>query len=273
MRSNDPDINNEPHRQLSGLPTENLPRFDPAIDPPLGFDSKVVEFSLDSEQDIDHSVWDEPSLATQLTGQVPESALTYASWLASRTEAWTQGNAWATTLGIASLSIPCAAIAAIVSWTMGNIFVVSDILVACLVGPVVQEICKIVVPLWVVEKRPYFFTGWFQFFVIAMVTALSFSVVSNLFLSFAIEATEIKIEPVKQFAFQWVGVLGLNLITATVAGFGLEKIWKACVRSSQPPQLGHGYPFFATAIGLHVIFSIGSTIWIFTCGHQRLFAF
>ena len=270
MPSNDPDIRNEPHLQPRAA---KLPEFDPAIDAPLGFDSKVIGFSIDSDQDVDHSVWDEPSLTPEVAAQVPRSALTYANWLNTKTDAWSQGNAWVATLGIAALSVPCASLAAIVSWTLGNIFVVSDIIVACLVGPTLQEICKILIPLWVVEKRPYFFTAWFQFFLIAIVTAMSFTVVSNLFLSFAVDAAEIKIDRGKLFVFQWVGVLGLNLITATIAAFGLERIWKASVRNSQPPQLTNGYPFFATAIGLHIVFAIGSTIWIFTSGDDRLFTF
>ena len=268
MPSNDPDIRNEPHlRQGSGVPN-----LDPAIDPPLGLNREAIGFSLASDEDIEHSVWNEPSLAPQVAAQIPESALTYANWLDQRRESWTQLNAWCVTLAIAALSVPCAMLAVIVQWTTGNIFVVSNVIVACLIGPTLQEICKVLIPLWVVEKRPYFFTAWFQFFLIAIVTATSFTVVSNFFLSLALDTSELEVDPQKLFLFQWVGVFGLNLITATVAAFGLEKIWRASLRDRRPPKLENGFPFFATAIGFHIAFAVGATIWVFSSGAIRLFA-
>jgi len=261
MPSNDPDIRNEPHLQQGAM----YPKFDPAIDTPLGLDSAAVEFSIASEEDIDHSVWAEPTLNPDVSSAVPESALTYRKWLDQRTSSWSEFSAWTVTFGVVSLSIPFAAFAAIVSWVTSNLFVVSDLIVACLMGPLLQELCKILVPLWIVEKRPYFFTTWFQFLLIAIVTATTFSVVSNFFLSLAVPEVTTSV-----FIFQWVGVLGLNLITASIANFGLEKIWRTSIKQGKPPRLEIGYPYFATAIGLHVVFAIGTTIWFWLGGLGRL---
>lgn len=241
------------------------PNFDPAIDAPLGLDSAAVQFSVASEEDIDHSVWAEPSLNSDVAAAIPESALTYKKWIDQRVESWSEFSAWTVTLGVVSLTIPCAALAAIISWMTSNLFAISDLIIACFLGPMLQELCKILIPLWIVEKRPYFFTTWFQFVLIAIVTALSFSVVSNFFLSLVVGEVTTSI-----FLFQWVGVLGLNLITASIANFGLEKIWRTSIKHGQPPRLEIGYPYFATAIGLHVAFAIGWVIWIFAAGLDRL---
>jgi hypothetical protein len=261
MPSNDPDIRHEPHLRTDGI----QPKHDPAIDAPLGFNTTPIQFSQHSEDDIDHSVWDEPSLTPYVAAATPESALTYANWLKSRRESWSQASAWAVTLGVVMAAIPCAALAAIISWTSGNIFIASDILVACIVAPMLQEICKIAVPLWIVEKRPYFFTTWFQFFVFALASATVFAVISNLILSMVVPEVTRSI-----FLFQWVGVLGVNLLTASIATHGLETIWRKCINSGKPPKLDHGYPYFATAIGIHVVFAICTTIVFLVGGFGRL---
>ena len=77
MPSNDPDIRNEPHLRPGGV----LPNYDPAIDAPLAFNPHPKQFSPHSEEDVDHSVWDEPSLTPAVAAAIPESALTYANWL------------------------------------------------------------------------------------------------------------------------------------------------------------------------------------------------
>lgn len=260
MPSKDPDIRNEPHLR----PGKVVSGFDPAIDAPLGFNSQPTEFSERSDEDIDHSVWDEPSLTPDVQASTPSSALTYANWLDRRRADWSEFNAWTVTLGVVMLSLPLAAVAAIISWTTGNVFFVSDVFVACLAGPMLQEICKIAVPLWIVEKRPYFFTTWFQFFVLALATATAFAVVSNFILTLVVREITMPI-----FLFQWVGVLGLNLITAAISTYGLETIWRNSINSGKPPKLDDGYPYFATAIGLHVVFAIGITIWAIASNINR----
>ncbi|QEG22577.1 hypothetical protein [Mariniblastus fucicola] len=252
MPPNDPDIRNEPHLRPGNVD----PNLDPAIDTPLGFNSAAIQFSPSSEEDIDHSVWDEPSLTPAVSASVPDSALTYANWLSQRRESWTQWQAWTVTLGVVLLSVPLAAIAAVISLFSGNQFFVTDVILACIAGPIIQEIFKIMVPLWIVEKRPYFFTTWFQFFVFALVSATVFAAVSNFFLSLAVKEVTRSF-----FLFQWVGILGLNLITASIATHGLETIWRNTINSGKPPKLDDGYPWFATAIGLHILFAAGTTIW------------
>jgi len=261
MPSNDPDINNEPHLRPGGI----APNYDPAIDAPLGFDSLPTQFSQHSEEDIDHSVWDEPSLRPEVSAAVPESALTYGNWLKQRRESWTEFNAWTVTLGVILLSFPMAVAAAIINWTTGNVLLVTDVFVACAAGPMLQEICKIAVPLWIVEKRPYFFTTWFQFFLFALATATVFTVVSNFIFSLVIQETSTGI-----FIFQWVVVFGLNLVTASISTYGLETIWRNCINSGKPPKLDDGYLYFATAIGLHVVFAIVITICLIAWDINRL---
>lgn len=253
MPSHDSDIRNEPHLRHR----LNEPVLDPAIDAPLGFDSQARQFSTHSEEDIDHSVWDEPSLVPDVAAAVPKSALTYGNWLSQRRESWTEFNAWTLTLGVVVLSFPMAILAAIINWTTGNVLMVTDVFVACIAGPMLQEICKIAIPLWIVEKRPYFFTTWFQFFIFALTTATVFSAVSNFFIGLVFQEITMSV-----FIFQWVGVLGLNLVTAAISSYGLETIWRNSINNERPPKLDDGYPYFATAIGLHIAFAVGITICV-----------
>lgn len=263
MPSNDPDIRNEPHLRPGGV----LPNYDPAIDAPLAFNPHPKQFSPHSEEDVDHSVWDEPSLTPAVTAAIPESALTYANWLNERRENWSEFNAWTITLGTTLLSFPAAAFAAVLCFLTGNAFIASNVFVAFFGGPILQEICKIAIPLWIVEKRPYFFTTWFQFFAFGIATAIAFSVVSNFMVSLIVEENTLPI-----FLMQWVGILGLNLFTAAISTYGLEKIWRNCINSGNPPKIDDGYRYFLVSIGVHVLFAVVMFILTFSWQLNRMLA-
>ena len=260
MPSKDPDIRYEPHLQKENHSADS------AIDRPLGLVSNATPFSPQSDEDIDHSVWDEPSLVPAAVENAPENALTYENWLTQRRDSWSQWQAWVVTFGIILLSVPCAFVAAVASWISTNQFVATDVVVACIGAPILQEIFKIMIPLWVVEKRPYLFTSWFQFFVFALASATIFTAMSNFFLSLTVNEITIAF-----FIFQWVGILGLNLVTSSIATFGLETIWRRTINTGKPPKLEHGYPYIATAIGLHIAFAIGCTTWFVAADIGKMF--
>jgi hypothetical protein len=261
--SNDPDINMEPHLRAR---YEQVPPVDPAIDAPLGMSPNIRSFSDKSEEDIDHSVWDEPSLRPEIASNPPDEALTYANWLNQRTSSFSAKESWLVTLGVILLSGPCAILLSLFAGVVSSQYQVANVVLVCLVSPLLQEIFKIIIPLWIVEKRPYLFKSWFQFFLCAVASATIFASVTNVMLALPFEEVS---RPF--FLFMWCGILGMHLITTCIATQGLETIWLNTHNSGKPPKLEHGYPYFITAIGIHVVFAVGCTVYIVAFEIKTLF--
>ena len=248
--SHDPSIENEPHLQGRSVAPDPTDR-------PLGMNAIAPTFSKYSEEDIDHSVFDEPALSSELSGPTDADSLTYANWLEERKSGWSQGRAWVTAILVALLAGPWGLLGSLIG-QMGSSAV--DFFVACLIVPVCQEIFKIAIPLWIVEKRPYVFTGWFQLFLCAICSATFFASVHNLVLQVADPGMS-----QGMFIQQWTGFLLMHLVASTLAAIGLEKIWRRSLATGRPPKLEHGFNWFVMAIGLNVAyttcFAIVRIVW------------
>lgn len=248
--SKDPDVFNEPHlqAQLSGT---NPPT-------PHGADHVAHEPALSNKSraldSIEHSVWDEPSVALDPSDPASQDALTYRRFLDGRIRATSEIDSWIVTLGLMLLAGPVAAIASILFLAGGGQQGLASVTVMCIISPLLQEMFKIMIPLWIAEKRPWLFKSWFQFFLIGLTTGTIFAVVNNWFLAWILPDTT------AAFLFLWIGVLGLHLIMTTISMTGVERIWRQTLAQSEPPRVEIGYPFFITAIGIHIVFSIAYTV-------------
>ena len=180
--SKDHSVFSEPHLQAP----QKHGDIDPIVDPPAGFNVPAPVFSNQSMDHVDYSVYDEPGVAGMI-GKAEPHALTYANWLTANMAGWSQSKAWAVTLIVSMLSGPWAILALCISFfEFGNYqstgyYRAFDFLMVCAFIPLAQEIAKIALPLWVVEKRPFYFTGWFQIFFCSLASATVFVTIYNLF--------------------------------------------------------------------------------------------
>jgi hypothetical protein len=206
---------------------------------------------------VDYSVFDEPGVAG-LVGKTAPDALTYSNWLTANMAQWSQTRAWAATLIISILSGPWAILAVSINeFNLGNFqstfyYRAFDLLLVCAFVPLAQEIAKIALPLWVVEKRPFYFTGWFQIFFCSLASATVFVTIYNLFGLFFFPPTT-----VFELVFFWTAFLLMHLVCATLSATGLEKIWHSTMSTRQPPQMDQGYPWFMAAFLVHVAYATG----------------
>ena len=167
--SKDPSIENEPHFQRRNQPEPKPAKPGPASDAPDGLHVPAPVFSKHSNEHIDYSVWDEPGVSG-MVGKPSPDALTYDNWLRDKQAQWSQGKAWIAAAIVALLSAPWAFLIVGLSGfetgyqgSSGGAVAVGA-LVACGFIPLIQEIAKIALPLWVVvhatfatnykEKRP-----------------------------------------------------------------------------------------------------------------------
>ncbi len=227
-------------------------------DAPLGFDSTVEHVSENIDETVDRSVWDEPGLGSFAEG-TPNDALTYSRWLAARIHTWTQGKAWLMAIGIALLSGPWALLTSLLYFFQMNGNTAGGAIVLCGFVPLVQQISKIAIMLWVIEKRPYFFTGWFQIFFCAIASSVVFVTVLNL-----IEGMMPIPSPTAEIDWMiaWTVFFAMHLVTSFLSSIGLEKVWRGCITGLKPPKLETGYRWFMAAYLLHVVYAVVYTIFI-----------
>ena len=127
-----------------------------------------------------------------------------------------------------------------------------DFLVVFAFVPLAQEMAKIALPLWVVEKRPFYFTGWFQIFFCSLASATVFVTIYNLLGQFFFP-------PESQFEmlFFWTVFLLMHLVCATLSATGLERIWHSTISARKQPRMELGYPWLMAAFLVHVIYASG----------------
>ena len=192
---------------------------------------------------IDHTVWEEPALM-QAT---PNDALTYDRWLSQKEAATSTQFSWWVTMTIASFSGVWAIIGAMAS-QMGQH---NSILLTCIFAPVSEEIMKLALATWVVEKRPYLFKTGIQVLACAFVSGLVFSVIENLIYLNIYFRNPLP----SQVAWRWTVCVALHVGCSTLAGFGLMKVWKQAITRRKRPELTDGSRMLISAMVLHGIYN------------------
>lgn len=241
--SRNPSVFDEPHLQ------QGFQVPDTAVDPPIGLNATPPVPAQIVAEDIDHTVWDEPVIgdAKAIGGK---NAATYANWLAEKQDGFSESQSWLVTFGIALLAGPWA----IATWFFsgGYAWQSADLILTCCFVPLLQELGKIAFPLWVVEKRPYWFKGWFQIYFCGMASATICVTAINLIMPFESEAQRI---------FSWTVFLTMHLVASFLSTIGLEKIWRIAIVERSRPKLENGYRWFMAAFLLNGFYS--TAVWFY----------
>jgi hypothetical protein len=239
-----PGIENEPHLQVPGFtgdPTEEKAARLLGIEQSQATDTDRVE----------HTVWSEPALSPQLVGQPGEDQLTYERWLEKsiRETDWAK-SCWVTLL-IALAAGPWGILGAIFSAGASPFVVV----MVSVFGPVTEEVIKVAVALWVVEKRPYLFLSSGQILLCAACGGFAFAAIENLVyinIYFPKHTPEF-------VAFRWTACVALHVSCSLLAGVGLVRIWNDAIDNRHPPRLTLGVRWFVTAMVVHGLYNLLAT--------------
>ena len=240
--SRDPSIHEEPH--LQGLPPK---RDFTEADAGRRIDEEMAR-ETDADK-VEHTVWDEPTVAPQIVGEPPADQLTYARWLEQRIAATSSSKSWFVTLLLVLVAGPWGVIGAL-GGGGGSSF---GLVMLTVIGPVTEEIMKIAAALWVVEKRPYLFKSGIQIMLCAAAGGIAFAFIENLIYLFVYV-------PDHSFGFaawRWTVCVGLHLNCSFVAGVGLVRIWGNAIRERHRPILALGVPFFVMAMVGHGLYNAG----------------
>jgi hypothetical protein len=238
----DPSIEYEPQfRERPFIP-------DPGDAPEAGLNTYV---DRSSAIEVEHSVWDEPTLAADLAGAPGPEQVTYARWLDDKIAATSYAKTLAVTAALVIIAGPLGVFGALFGGEGGSLST-AGLVAVCIFGPITEEVAKIAGTLWVVEKRPYLFKSMWQILVAAAAGGLFFGVIENLiYLNVYIPDA-----PPELARWRWRVCTGLHLNCSFVAGVGLVRIWDHALRNRVPPQLGRGMPYFATAMLGHGLYNL-----------------
>ena len=247
-----------------GRPPRSAHRVDPEIDPSVWAEPHMRLRPLDSEsadalgdepvragmpRDIDPetSVRDEPSLAWNTRDG--SSVDGYGEELARRVASTTTLLRWAVAAAIVLGAGPFGILGAI--WTGLGIGGGFGYLLGTVVGPVVEEMTKIALLLWLVERKPWLVAGSVAIVCTGFLSGAVFGAIENvIYLEVYYPDRAEALAP-----WRWYLTAPMHAVASTVAAVGVARMWRGVMRERTPARIALAYPWILAAIVLHGVFN------------------
>jgi hypothetical protein len=207
----------------------------------------------DEAAQIDHSVWDEAGLTADAAAAHPGTGADFATWVRAKQAETSWLMSWAVTWGVAVLAGPWGVLAALMDGIAGNQSEVSwsSVFATVIVGPAVEEVAKVALLAYVVERRPYLFKSGTQVLLCALAGGASFAAIENLlYLHVYID------RPTPDLvAWRWSACVALHSVCSLIAGAGLWRVWEGIWPKGERPELLRSFPFTLAAITVHGLYN------------------
>ena len=255
-------MSNEQNPFKSPSEDEGLPKYVPSTDPSIEHEPNRLDAEFLPEEaeemaaaplrssddvEVEHTVWDEPGLSSNLAGPAPKEAITFDRWLKKKIAETPEGSTWliAVCIGVLSgiLALPGTMF---LGFQFGN-----NPVSAFVFEPLAEEIVKLGLAIWIVEKRPYLFKFAIQIVIACVCSGCVFSVIESLVNS------QLKTRNAPWLASGQLLVfrMTLHVVSSLLASFGLIRVWRHCIETATKPQLSRGGAFIVMAVAIHVIFN------------------
>jgi RsiW-degrading membrane proteinase PrsW (M82 family) len=196
--------------------------------------------------DVDHTIWDEPGRSPGLSGNVPEDALTWFTEFRHQQLSTSALKLWLLTIAVALLSGPVAVVG-----TLLQGMTASGILMVVVIGPTTEEIMKIAIPVWIVEKRPWLFRSSVQILLCCFASGLVFAAVENLFylqMPFAQASPGLA-------RWRWSVCVLLHSSCSLLSGIGVVRMWRRFQEKQCRPDVADAAAPVTAAIVIHGIYN------------------
>lgn len=214
-------------------------------------DSAGLDASLPPDPDAEHSVWDEPGRSSMLTGDVPENAVTWFSRFRSMCQTTSVMTTWLVTLAVTAVAGPFAIIGTLLQGATG-----SGLLMVVAIGPTIEEVMKVAVPVWIVEKRPWLYRSPFQILFCCFASGLAFAAVENVvYLNIYIENPSLGLAQ-----WRWTVCMLLHASCSLIAGAGVSIMWKRFQQKQTPPDVSDAAAAILTAVTVHGVYNAAVTV-------------
>jgi hypothetical protein len=233
----DPSIEHEPHLKPGGF------RPDPSEQ--RAARRLAREQAGHPDEVVDHGVWDEPSLSDELTADVAGERRNYASWLREKIDQTSLAKSLLVSLLMALAAGPLAVFGAFYGADSGGV------LGLVIMGPLVEEVMKVALPLWAAERRPYLFKSGLQILLCAFAGGLAFAVIENLlYLNVYVP------DPSRALVvWRWTVCVALHISCSTVAGIGLYRMWDEAMTRQRRPQMPVAGLYLVLAVVGHGLYN------------------
>ncbi len=203
--------------------------------------------ALSPSELAEHSVWDEPATSTRLAGAPDSQAMTWFRYSQLQHEQTPPLLTWMITGLIVVLAGPLAIAGALLNGLGGDALVMMVVL-----GPTIEEILKIALPLWIVEKRPWLFSNAFQILICALAGGVAFAVIENwVYLNVSIPDPSPAL-----VAWRWSVCVALHVSCSAIAACGLIRVRNGMLRRGDHPQFNDGGSWIVTAIVVHGLYNL-----------------
>jgi hypothetical protein len=197
----------------------------------------------DSCAGVDHSVWEEPGLSPELVRQLTTDHEGYAGWLERGRQRTSAARSWGLTLLVA---LTAGAFGVLGIFLDGGQTVWS-VLAIVVFGPVAEEMMKVALPLYMVERRPYLFRSRLQIALCGLASGLAFAAIENLlYLHVYVPAP-----PALLVQWRWSVCVALHMGCTMVNSLGLMRIWSDTWARRARPRLQLGFPYAVAAAVIH----------------------
>ncbi|MFP4190921.1 MAG: PrsW family glutamic-type intramembrane protease [Candidatus Hydrogenedentota bacterium] len=203
---------------------------------------------------------DEPAL--QWTRDSLDPSLSYGQYVQARLRQSSALAQWLTAAGCALVAGPAAIVVTFFEFlAMGRAPVVdlTGIFMVSVLGPVVEEVAKIICVLWLVERRPWLLPGRWAIPAVGLVGGLSFGAIENLLYThvYTPDAGE------ALAAYRWAVTFPAHGLWSLIAAFGVVRMWRQVFDHGRPADVSAAFPWIAAAIILHALYNTGALAFDF----------
>ena len=230
------------------------------VDPAEGAAERILAHEARTrgpDDAVDQTVWDEPALSPELVANDDGVRLTYADWLAWRLETTSRARTWLVTLMIMLAAGPWAVLGALLRGFVSSTW---GLVAIAIVAPVTEEVMKVAIAWWVVEKRPYLFRWSAQILACALAGGLAFAAIENvMYLEVYIPDATVKLAVIR-----WTVCVAMHVTCSCLAGFGLVLMWRRSLSEYVRPDIRIAAPWIIAAICIHGTYNAAVTITQFT---------
>lgn len=244
----DPSVFREPH--LLGTP----------IDLAAGdrLDEEPVRAGPGGGLEAESSARDEPSLAWR--GEALAGIGGYADHLAERGRGTSSAMRALVFAGIVVVAGPAAILGAL--WSSLGLGGGLGYLAVTVTGPVVEEMAKVAVVLWVVERKPWLLgavsptrarqvTGTASIIAAGLAGGLLFGAIEYaiyLKVYFPDRGEELA-------AWRWGVTMPMHALCSTVAAVGVARMWRRVMAERRPARISDAFPWIVAAILIHGLYN------------------
>lgn len=233
----DPSVWVEPHMRLRPL--------DAAAADALG--DEPVRAGVPREVDAESSVRDEPSLAWNMRSVSAFDG--YGAVVARQTESTSALVRWTVAVAIVLGAGPFGVLGAL--WTVFGSGGGFGYLLVTVVGPVVEEMTKVALLLWLVERKPWLVAGSIAIVCTGFLSGAVFGAIENvIYLEVYYPDRAEELAP-----WRWYLTAPMHAVASTIAAIGVARMWRGVMRERTPARIALAYPWILAAIVLHGVFN------------------